>query len=250
MKIIKFDNLSQNFDKEIQALIAEKGGKRVQPIWRNNLRGALDFAHNALDAATQTSEDGDIVGTISTSELSKSASYADKASAAVSLFARHLVRSSSNGGAEALSADDFPTESQLQVPLYQMNLNTAVLTGERWKIRNCASVAKKDAKVLLEAFSLLKRVVIESGRLRDSRLRQNPGSPQQRIFARAMVEAWIYLTGKKPSANNNRFDQFLTAARSDVSNEEVDWTHSVRVASKDLTAADVAKLTEHGPSWK
>lgn len=145
----------------------------------------------------------------------------------------------------------FSVVDVLSRPISHMLARDARTAGKPISPQSAAEIGKKDAVCISNALDAL--IWFEAHCKHMSRevakTYRNPGAPQKRAFALAMIEGWITLTHKKPSYNNAKFVQFVENGWSDVSSIETDWTQAIKSEIKKLDHAAIWSLTESGPGW-
>jgi hypothetical protein len=249
---IKFSDLSeviyskQEFfliDELIRKLIEERSGRRVQRRWRGNTEDAVAFGRRALEVAIfKAMPAPELDSGKAMAGWERLATLANKTNRTLGDLLKHLS-----------GQPKIPTEDELVRPLHQVRVLYTYRQGIPVQQEAATAQATRDANTLIEAFKLTellaqlgseRRTFIAAGR-------SNPGKPAKRNFAHALMEAWIFLTGKKPSPNNARFTDFIAAAWTKATQSEAtEWVQSIRWASKQLPADQVRYIAVSGPLWK
>ena len=239
---LDFDNIVAECSKR-----PELNASEVKVFGRRLLEVAL-FAVRDIRAEPNPSD------TISDFEVLKDRATALK-KAGLEL-ASHLAGKKFDTAASFLSATDRAAK-----PIFHMRRRQYILTTGLPSSKNepktdidiDENVAKLDAKSLGDTIALAEFLSNYAAATRNevASQRQNPGTPVKNAFAVRMLEGWIFLTGKKPSANNDSFKAALDCAWLTIAPDTNcgDWANSVRVASKTIGNENIESIKAQGPFW-
>lgn len=239
---LDFDNIVAECSKrpELNACAVKVFGRRLLEV-------AL-FAVRDIKAEANPSD------TISDFEILKDRATALK-TAGLEL-ASHLAGKKFDTAASFLSATDRAAK-----PIFHMRRRQYILTSgspsSKNKLKSDIDTdennAKQDTKSLHDTIALaefLSRYAVAT-RNEVAAKRKNPGTPAKNAFTVRMLEGWIFLTGKKPSANNDSFMAALDCAWPTIAADikSGDWANSVRVASKTIGNVNIKSIKARGPFW-
>ena len=79
--------------------------------------------------------------------------------------------------------------------------------------------------------------------------RTNEGLPELRAFAKPFVEAYIFLYAERPPQGNIEFASLVSAAWSDVCQDEFDFVRQIRLAIEGVDEGRLQWLSYSGPEW-
>jgi hypothetical protein len=136
--------------------------------------------------------------------------------------------------------------------------------NKRMSVRVSHGPLKERVETLADAASLLEE--LHASARRHWLTKQNEPDYAKRAFVYRLAEAWIFLTGKKPSAGryplNNPFLRFVDAAAEDAGTFEAaeDFYSSLRSALEELnlreswdreaeTKQGISGIAARGPAW-
>jgi hypothetical protein len=233
-------------DQEIRSLL---NTGLAQPRWSED--GALAFGKRTLEVAAH--EANAELAKNTGNDIENWARYHDLASDAatgIDTAVEHIL------GAYT----DAPNSSSrtaiiglLVSPLGRIYKMKADRLGEKLPIPQRREWAEKDAAALYDAAAILHLIADETLIKRNAIAGQyhNPGRPEKVVFAKLMMEAWIFLTGKRPNEKNSQFVSFVEAGWFDLSGgEESSWDQPIRKAHKGFSPQNIAAIADRGPSWE
>jgi hypothetical protein len=139
-----------------------------------------------------------------------------------------------------------PPETRLQLPLLQILLQLTHREAQDKSAEQLLEQSRAMAQALSDTNTLLNKIpALCTAR----QARQNPGNPQKMAFAKEMIRGWVFLFGRPPAPGNATCAGYLSAAWSDIcEDEEHGWPHAIREASG-LISNEVVSLREKGPTW-
>lgn len=225
----------------------------LQDIWTGRLDGALTLARRTLEIASwEAMIAPSEYKSTEISDWKRIGKLGESAITSLKLFANALATEPGMPKQRFKDGTSIPLRTLITYPIHHMRFKDAIKSGKKLEGKETLEIATNDAKTIGDAILLLEWLnnYSKNARREISANYQNPGSPQKRRFAKSIMEGWIFLTGKKPSASNTNFCEFLRVAWGDVCKVETDWVQAIRSAANKISKTEVINLTAYGPVWK
>lgn len=244
-----------NIDNSIRRLSESRKSPRLQPMWLGKVKDAVLFGRRTLDVAGHLAQGAGAKDlSLEIESLERTVKLATEASSRASNLIQNIVRRQyGNTRFTDVEGKAVPPSTLAVYPIHSMYYQDALQDGLTPDPSQTRSKAKRHTDSISDAIAAMQHLAAYAEKRRSTLAAgfQNPGAPQKLEFARQMMEAWIYLTGQKPSENSARFSEFLTDSWLDICEADAgDWRHSIRTAGAGLNPAAIEILRTAGPSWR
>jgi len=225
-------------------------GPALKKKWQNRRNELLHLGRRSIEVAREMAETVNRDIALDIEDWRQTSVRADAAQDALKRLLDHLGRpSGTTTPAERAALSNIPLSRRVEVPLSQMLWAENLLTSEP-KSSNPNHAARANAAILCEALTILQEMHRASKAFHKRILenRQNPGTPQKNAFVKEMMLAWIFISGRKPSAGNAAFIRFLDAGWQDICGiPPGDWENAIKKAN--VLKGEVLYISQNGPPW-
>ena len=259
--VIKFHDLSRTIysseaqfeiDGYLLKILDGAVGPALKKKWFKKRSELLHLGRRSIEVAREMAETVNRDMGQHIEDWSRTFTQAEAAHRALERFLDHLGRPSrTTAQSQRTALMDVPLSRRVEVPLGQMLWAQTLLTSGP-KSSNPNHVARANAENLCAALAILREVALTSEAIhkRIVENRQNPGTPQKNAFVREMMLAWIHISGRKPSAGNLAFVDFLAAGWQDICGiAPGDWGNAIKKASREILEGGVLHVSQNGPYW-